>query len=570
MSINTRLYIENYLKIKTKESEIIPFIMNPPQLKLYNVLKQQAELGKPQRVIILKARQMGFSTETEAIIFKKTATKANVSSGIVAHKEDATTNLFNMSKLFLEELPQPLKPATRASNAQEIIFDNKEGNGLRSKIKCMTAGGSGIGRSDTYQNLHISELAFWKGDKKATLTGLLQAVPNTPDSLIIIESTANGYDYFKELWDKAVDGESDFYPLFCAWWELAEYRMDASELGELTEEEVAVQKRYNLDNEQIAWRRWCIKNNCGGDINQFKQEYPASPEEAFIASGESVFDKELIVNRIEQLRNLQEGKKGFFEYEKYIEEIKDDKGLLITAYPRIKNIKFVESESGYITIHSEPVIERDKTGEVVGKKPYVIGGDTAGLGTDYFTGKVIDNITGATVATLWKQRIDEDLYAEQMYCLGMYYHEALIGIETNYSTEPVRHLQNLGYPNLYVRERMDTLVNKIQKAVGFETNSKTRPVIIAQLVKAIREDPTIECHIPTLREMLVFVKNEQGRAEAQQGEHDDLVMARAIANFIRPQQSFSFIEKESKEEDFISKNFHEETNNSGNGGYIEW
>lgn len=570
MSINTRLYIENYLKIKTKESEVIPFVMNPPQLKLYNVLKQQAELGKPQRVIILKARQMGFSTETEAIIFKKTATKSNVTSGIVAHKEDATTNLFNMSKLYLEGLPAKMRPATKASNAQEIIFDNKEGSGLRSKIKCMTAGGSGIGRSDTYQNLHISELAFWKGDKKATLTGLLQAVPNTPDSLIIIESTANGYDYFKELWDKAVDGESDFYPLFCAWWELTEYRMDASNLGELTEEEKEVKARYNLDNEQIAWRRWCIKNNCGGDINQFKQEYPASPEEAFIASGESVFDKELVVNRIEQLRGLQDGRKGYFEYEKYIEEVKDENGVLLVAYPRIRNIKFVESENGYITLHTEPEREKDDEGITRKKTPYVLGGDTAGLGTDYFTAKVINNITAKTVATLWKQRLDEDLYAEQVYCLGKYYNWALTGIETNYSTAPTRHLQSLGYPNLYVRERMDTLVNKIQKVVGFETNSKTRPVIIAQLVKAMREDITNEVHIPTLREMLVFIKNEQGRAEAQQGEHDDLVMALAIAHFIRPQQAFDYIENKPVEEDFLAKNFHTDTEYSGNGGFVEW
>ena len=113
MIINTKKYIEEFLKIKTKDSEIIPFKLNKPQLKLYDLLKRQSEAGKPQRVIILKARQMGFSTLTEAILFKRTATKANVNSGIIAHKDDATTNLFNMSKLFLEELPEQLKPKTK-------------------------------------------------------------------------------------------------------------------------------------------------------------------------------------------------------------------------------------------------------------------------------------------------------------------------------------------------------------------------------------------------------------------------------------------------------------------------
>ena len=81
----------------------------------------------------------------------------------------------------------------------------------------MTAGSGGVGRSYTFTNLHISELAFWPGNKKETMTGLLQAVPNLPDTMIIVESTANGFEYFKEIWDKAVKGENDFVPLFVGW-----------------------------------------------------------------------------------------------------------------------------------------------------------------------------------------------------------------------------------------------------------------------------------------------------------------------------------------------------------------
>ena len=156
MVINTKKYIENELKIKTKDSQVVPFILNPPQMKLYNAIKDLYEKKKPIRIIILKARQMGFSTLTEGVIFKKTATKSNVSSGIVAHKEEATTNLFNMSIFFYEKLRDCLKPTLRKSNAKELIFDSKDGSGLKSKIKCMTAGGEGIGRADTFQNLHIS------------------------------------------------------------------------------------------------------------------------------------------------------------------------------------------------------------------------------------------------------------------------------------------------------------------------------------------------------------------------------------------------------------------------------
>ena len=533
MIINTRKYIEEFLKIKTKDSNIIPLKLNKPQLKLYNLLKKQSEEGRPQRVIILKARQMGFSTLTEAILFKRTATARNVTSGIITHKNDATNNLFNMSKLFLQELPEPMKPQTKASNAQEIIFDNKAGKGLRSKIKCMTAGGDGVGRSDTFQNLHLSEVAFWNNAKEI-LDGLLQAVANTPNSLVIIESTANGYDYFK-----ACSGENDFEPLFCAWWELEEYRLPCGDI-ELTNEEKELKALYNLDNEQIAWRRWCIRNNCGNDVNTFKQEYPASPEEAFLSSGECVFDKELIVQQIERSRPLiSDWRRGEFQYKKTLIPIKNEKNETVAVQKKITDIQFVESDSGLITIHKQPEVKRNENGEIVAKRQYSIGGDTAGYGYDYYTAKVVTNDTQETVATLRKQRMDEDKYADQIYCLGMYYHNALVGIEINYSYVPTRELIELEYPNLYMRERLDTSMKEVQKVVGFETNRATRPVIIQSLVTQMREQPDCECDIDTLKEMLVFVRKENGKQEAQEGYHDDLVMARAIATFISKQQGDS-------------------------------
>ena len=535
VSINTKKYIENCLKIKTKDMQIVPFVLNEPQLKLYKTIKELYEKQKPIRIIILKARQMGFSTLTEGLIFKRTSTKHNVNSGIVAHKEEATTNLYNMSQLFYEYLPDVLKPQVRKSNAKEIIFDNKEGKGLKSKIKCMTAGGNGIGRSDTFQNLHISEYAFWKGDKKNTLAGLLQAVPDIPDSMVIIESTANGYDDFKQRWDDAVDGKSDYVPLFCAWHELKSYRRSAEGII-LTEDEKELKALYNLDNEQIAWRRWKIANDCNGDIDLFKQEFPSCPEEAFISSGSSVFDKESVVAQIERVRNLQPAKKGYFKYDKKVIDIDNYE---------ISNIQWVEDEKGYITIHKEPTVVIDqKTNRPLRKAPYVIGGDVAGNGIDYFSAKVVDCITQDTHATLHKQDLHEDLYADQLYCLGMYYHEALIGVEVNYSIVADRELNKLNYPNIYQREVFDKQNQRYMKQTGFITNSVTRPLMIAQLVKLFREDITHECDVATLKECLTFVKTEKGRAEAEYSFHDDLVMARAIAGIIMEQQDCSWIEIE--------------------------
>ncbi len=512
-NINTKKYIEEYVKIRDKNSNIIPLKLNEPQLKYYNTIKELKKQNKPVRIIILKARQMGFSTETEAIFFKETVTKVNVNTAIVAHKEDSTTNLFNMSKLMYNELPNEIKPDKKASNAKELVFNNKEGTGLNSKIKCMTAGGEGVGRSDTINNLHLSELAFWQGDKKQTLLGLLQAVPNTPNTMIIIESTANGYEYFKELWDNAIAGKNDFVPLFIGWNELQEYKMPYTGF-ELTKDEKELQRLYALSLEQLTWRRWCIANNCGGDEEQFKQEYPINPEEAFISTGKCYFNKLNIVKRIQEVRNIRPEKQGYFEYD--YDEVK------------ISNIRWIEDKEGPIKIYKKPKK----------KFPYVLSGDTAGDGSDYFTGHVLDNTTGEQVAVL-KQEYDEITYTRQMYCLGMYYNTALIGIEANYTTYPIQELERLKYPKQFVREREDTYTKKSVKAYGFKTTTITRPLILAELQTIVKELIELIVDIDTLTEMLVFIKNEKGRPEAQLNYHDDLVMALAIAYYIRTQQDMT-------------------------------
>lgn len=544
MNINTKQYIEKYIKIKNKANQIIDFKLNSPQQRLYDVIKDQKKQNKPVRIIILKARQMGFSTLTESIFFKETTTKFNVNTGIITHQDDATTNLFNMSKLMYDKLPLEMKPSLKASNAKELVFNNDYGTGLNSKIRCMTAGTSGVGRSYTYTNLHISELAFWPGDKKETMTGLLQAVPNLPNTMVIIESTANGFEYFKEIWDKAVAGENDFVPLFVGWNELEEYQMPYNGF-ELTSEEIELQKDFHLTLEQLTWRRWCIKNNCSSDIEQFKQEYPISPDEAFIGTGSCFFNKSIIIGRKNKLKNIKPLRIGFFSYDLNGNDISD--------------ITWEDDEKGYIKIYK--YVEEGH--------PYVLGGDTAGEGSDRFTGQAIDNSDGNQVAVL-KKDLDEDEYARQMYCLGMYYNEALIGIENNYSTYPTKKIKEYNYPNIYLRELEDNISEKVQDKYGFVTNKATRPIILSILKEVFRDNIWWINDIDTLDEGLVFIVNEKGRPEAQPGEHDDLIMGLAITYYIRTQQRFT-IEKIEKEEN-IKLPFELETESEEleDGEVIEW
>ena len=220
--------------------------------------------------------------------------------------------------------------------------------------------------------------------------------------------------------------------------------------------------------------------------------------------------------------------------------------------------------NGEIQIHAVP--EVNSKGQ---KKPYALGGDTAGDGSDYFTAKVIDNITQKCVATYRRQRIDDDLYADQMYCLGMYYNEAIIGIETNFSVSPTNELVRLGYKNLYIREQVDDISKKIVKKYGFNTNRITRPAIIADYKALFRECPEIECDKETLREMLTFIRHEDGKESAMDGKHDDLVMADCIAHFIGKQGSFTWTKEPEQQEYDVLKEF-EDKEPKQSGGFTEW
>lgn len=514
-------YIENCLKIKTKSGTVVPFRLNDAQRKLYAVAKRQQDEGKPVRLIILKARQLGFSTLTEGLIFHACATRKNVNALIVAHREDATANLFRMSKLFYDELPAPVKPMLRASNAQELVFENpsklrseREARpGLRSRIRCATAGGRGIGRSDTLQCVHLSEYAFWPDGadgKASTLAGILQAVPSLPGTMVVIESTANGFEDFKERWDAAVAGENDFEPVFFAWFENPDYSMPVVPGTGWTPEERELRDAYRLTDEQLQWRRWCIANNCGGSLDMFRQEYPASPGEAFLHSGTGVFDNEQIVLRLERLPTPA-GRGEFTDGE------------------------WTESETGAITLYELPE-------EGV---PYVLGGDTAGEGSDYFTAIVIDNVSGRIVAKL-RQKYSEPEYVRQIYALGRFYNDALVAIETNFSTYPVMKLQEMEYPNQYSREREDTYTRQMKKSYGFRTDRQSRPRAIANLVEVFSSHPEWFTDRELLEEMLTFCYNEDHRPEALAGKHDDLVMGAAITYAVRHQQRMTVLTEPEK------------------------
>ena len=230
--------------------------------------------------------------------------------------------------------------------------------------------------------------------------------------------------------------------------------------------------------------------------------------------GKTVFDARAIQKRLDEI--TRPIKTGYFSY--------NYDGL------RISNIQWVNDRDGYIKIYRLPNQPEFTS--------YAISGDTAGEGSDFFSADVIDARTGVQVATLYHQ-FDADQFAKQMYCLGKYYCDALIGIEANFDSYPLMELQRLGYMKQYVREAVDTYTGKTEKRFGFKTTSLTRPTIISRLISIVRDHCDTINDRGTLEELLTIIRNEKGRIEAPQGGHDDRMMSLAIAHHIREQVVFT-------------------------------
>jgi len=550
-----KFYIEKYLWIKTKAQTLINLKFNHPQEKIYEVAMKQKAQGKAIRLIILKARQEGVSTLAEALIFHATNTRSNVNSFILAHDADSSENVFNMTKLFHDQLPTEVKQPTKNSSRKELHLKAP----LRSKISVDTAGNIDAGRSFTIHNLHCSEVAFWANAKEVMLS-LMQSVPDLPNTMIILESTANGMGgYFHDEWVRAIDSKSDFLPVFIPWFELPEYSMplklstlypiDMIMLGsqkaieEFEVEEDSLRATYNLTDEQLNWRRWCIANKCGGDILNFRQEYPIAWREAFITSGELYFDREAM--------RRQETYKPFCV------------GNLVKKQD---NVTFEEEQSGKLKIYSLPT----PNGE------YIIGGDAAeGLpGGDRSAAVVIDKETNSTVA-VYNQNIDTDEFAFDLSMMCKFYNEALVAVESKGYGSAVNQALVKEGAMVYRRNKTRKGYPEQTEEVGFNTNSVTRPEILALLRAEIRESITALADDELIKQCWSFMKNPSrgGKPEAQPGCHDDLVMARAIAGKIReyyPYYPPIDNSPKSRSEEFWQRvdrdrvNFH--NNNSGEYG----
>lgn len=488
-------YAKHCVRIRTKEGETKAFVLNTVQQKLNAIVERQYAATGKVRIVILKARQQGLSTYTSAWIYWRLSQLKAKKGLVVAHKADSTRAIFDMYKRIHQLMPPThgLKPNTSYSGRRELVFSD-----LDTGVVVATAGGDDVGRGETLTHVHASEHAFWQpATAGENWNALLQAVPNTAETAIIVESTANGITgVFADLWKGAVDGTNGFIPFFSPWFDSPEYALPVGDEFIPTPDEAALVAKHNLTREQLAFRRQRIALN-GKDA--FAQEYPATPEEAFITTGRPVFVPEHITE------------------------------LLQAAEPPIRYMAlegevFREHSRGELAVYKER-----KIGEV-----YTIGADVAGgqKGGDFSVAQVLDS--DRRQVAVWRGQVDPEFFAVVLQALGFHFNTARIAVERNNNglLTAVRLGRDLAYPNMYKEVAEGKMVDDQKEVFGFYTSARTKPLIIDRLRASLRNREIEINDKNTLEEMRAYIVTETGGYEAEKGLHDDCVMALALANHL--------------------------------------
>lgn len=499
-------FCEKFVKIKNKQGRVVPLVLNDAQMIIVDAILALEAENKPVRIIGLKGRQQGFSTVVQAYHFWKAVCFRGNSCLTIAHDLEPASQLFGKTELAYEELPDEIKPVRGPTRAgRKLVFKAPQHAMLYVETSKNAAG-----RSGTFQRVHATELPWWDNTKDV-MDGLLQSIPKEPGTSIIVESTACGVgDYFHNMWKRAESNGTDwngFTPVFVPWYKTKEYARPQLETdAALSVKERDFQEKYDLTIEQVLWYR-----DKTAELGEaiVRQEYPSNPDEAFLMSGQPYFPAECTHYYSENTREPL--RMGFFN---------------------TKN-QFVDDPAGDYWIFKQP----DPKGL------YVVAGDTSeGTALDYSAMHVLD-VNNLEVVASGLLRTDPDQFAWDLWRFAMIYNEALIAPEKNGpGIQTVKTLlEDVDYRKIFIHEKVDALAGGIRQDYGWITSAKTRPLMLNELSEVVR---SMELVIPcrrTVEQMKVFVRGKQtqndrrGRAQAADGEHDDLVMSLGIAVAAREQ-----------------------------------
>lgn len=525
-----RWRMDNLYWIITKDGTKELFKMNRAQKHFFeNYLNPDSPLHRYYRHIILKSRQLGFTTFVDLWILDEILFNSNREGLIIAHKVQDATEIFDRKidyaiRNMVDEIKQgAFKLVRNSAKKIQVVVDYGPEEGSTSSIQV-----SSSGRSGTYFYVHISEfaklcLAYPKVAAEVE-GGTFPAVPF--DGSIFIESTAEGmagrfYEIFNETWPNRhkmtpMKSRVMFMPHFYNW------QYDDTEMAKITEtiptkememceiDWTEYQREHSLSNLEITYyyMKWLQAGgkNSTDAINKLHQEFPTTVEEAFLSTGQTYFPTTKVYS---QMQTVLPGTRG--------ELAANENGV----------VSFMETSQGDLEIFERPI-----KGML-----YTAGGDTAeGLAhADKQVLYVLNNKTQKCVA-VYRSSVPPDEFITAAYNVGKFYNWALLAVESNKDGLWVNDgLDKLGYINLYYRKVFDDITKKVTQFFGWKTTSATRPFSLAAL-KAAFLKMTDGFPMAILSEMVTFLRNAKGRPEALAGKHDDVVMAASIAYAVLGEQ----------------------------------
>ncbi|MCC6489856.1 MAG: hypothetical protein IT364_20370 [Candidatus Hydrogenedentes bacterium] len=508
-------FCRSSLSIRDKAGVTVPLELTAAQRKQQECIRRQESRGLPVRQVVLKARQVHMSVGSCAQILKRVAFLPGQQALVMADIKARTASLYNYMSQFVDSY-RPyhglrMLPVRARRDNETIEFDGG------SRIDFRTAEDTDSGRSFSYRHVLLSEYAFYR-NAALLMRGVSGSMPVDPLTTLIVESTANGMGGpFYDLWRQASEAGSDFGAMFFAWWELDEYIRAIEDMAaferSLSREETALREMYGLKPEQLAWRRWKIQTDCQGSLDTFNQEFPHSPEVAFLTSGRPRFD----LRSVERMPVIRDPLAGELE--------------MARVGTRIEP-QFVAREDGLGALR---VWKRPGP-----KKRYVIGADPSKgkdvgeeMGTvdpDWSVATVHEAETGEQVAVL-RARLTPYAFARYVCDLGRWYNTAFLAPEAN-EMGFIEGLLQQDYPatHFYTRRRdADDPRPPTAHEVGWMTTATSKTQLISALDRALREMTVIVRDAVTLQELRTFVYREDGKAMGQRGCHDDCVIALALA-----------------------------------------
>ena len=554
-----------YVYIKAKGGgEDVCFVLNRPQRKLIERFEKERKAGKPIRLVLLKARQWGGSTATQMYMaWLQLVHKVGLNSLIVAHVKDTAIEVMDMFSKLINNYPTDLlyeMGEAYKDNEPKLVSVGQTTNIKRvpqrnCKIKIGTAVEPDSARGGDYNLVHCTEVGLWKKtDGKSPqkiVRSACSGVLYRPYTMIVYESTANGTgNFFHKEYVAAKDNRSQFKSMFVAWYEIEQYAMEIE--NEMQFAYMLWKNRTNpntaSDREESGqylwwlWEKgatleaisWYIMERSGKeDFGDMASEYPSDDIEAFVHSGARVFDKYKVEKFRKSCRN------PYWVGEVYADGDEGEKAL--------ENLRFSADGQGLLWVWAKPDTEGD---EMVTDR-YLVVVDIGGRGkkADWSVIVVFDRLNQMegengvpTVVAQWRGHIDMDLLAWKAAQIAAWYDDALLVIESNTLETHDKERQTDGdmsgyilnqikdvYSNLYARAQSDEEIrNQEPKKYGFHTNVSTKPKIISTLVKVVRDKLYVERDERCLDEFLCYERKQNGAFGAIQGEHDDLLMTRAI------------------------------------------